>query len=176
MAQATFLEPSSQLSISSRVLIQHYDDQPLNFLVADYAVLFPFQYDAAERIDLEPYLSAVFKLAEVRVYRVPYLSLIHMCSPYHVMLAVPFYPRGFDFIFRLGYIVRVASNITLLLMPALQGYCQRNGRFNQDCSSKRLIIRLHVALRTNPYSHPGSSKKRCIQRDSVQSSNFYLES
>src|SRR5664280_533361 len=72
VAQATFLEPSSQLSIGSRVLIQHYDDQPLNFLVADYAVLFPFQYDAAERIDLEPYLSAVFKLAEVRVYRVPY--------------------------------------------------------------------------------------------------------
>jgi len=72
VAQATFLEPSSQLSISSRVLIHHYDDQPLNFLVADYAVLFPFLYDAVERIDLEPYLSAVFKLAEVRVYRVPY--------------------------------------------------------------------------------------------------------
>jgi len=41
MAQATFLEPSSQLSIGSRVLIHHYDDQPLDFVVADYAVLFP---------------------------------------------------------------------------------------------------------------------------------------
>ncbi len=46
-------------------------------------------------------------------------------APYRVMLAVPLYPRGFGFIFRLGYIVRVASNITLLLMPALLSYCQR---------------------------------------------------
>jgi hypothetical protein len=61
VAQATFLEPSSQLSIGSRVLIQHYDDQPLDFLMADYAVLFPFQYDAAERLDLGPYLSAIFE-------------------------------------------------------------------------------------------------------------------
>ena len=61
VAQATFTESGSQLSIESRVLIQHYDDQPLDFLVADYAVLFPFQYDAAERADLGPYLSAIFE-------------------------------------------------------------------------------------------------------------------
>ena len=61
VAQATFTEPGSQLSIESRVLIQHYDDQPLDFLVADYAVLFPFQYDVAERADLGPYLSAIFE-------------------------------------------------------------------------------------------------------------------
>jgi len=60
VAQATFLEPSSRLSIGSRVLLQHYDDQPLNFLVADYAVYFPFQYDATERVDLGPYLSVIF--------------------------------------------------------------------------------------------------------------------
>lgn len=57
---ATFLKPNIQLSIDSRVLIQHYDDQPLDFIVAEYAVLYPFQYDVAERIDLEPYLSAIF--------------------------------------------------------------------------------------------------------------------
>ena len=60
VAQATFLEPGSQLSISSRILIQHFDDQPLDFLVADYAVLFPFQYDAAEQVDLGAYLSTIF--------------------------------------------------------------------------------------------------------------------
>ena len=60
VAQATFTEPGSLLSIDSRVLIQHYDDQPLDFLVADYAVFFPFQYDAAERIDLGPYLPVIF--------------------------------------------------------------------------------------------------------------------
>jgi transglutaminase-like putative cysteine protease len=61
VAQATFLKPAGQLSISSRVLIQHYDDQPLDFLVADYAVLFPFQYDVAERADLGPYLSVIYE-------------------------------------------------------------------------------------------------------------------
>jgi transglutaminase-like putative cysteine protease len=60
MAQATFLDSGFQLSIDSRVVIQHYDDQPLDFWVADYAVLFPFQYDAAERIVLEPYLLMVY--------------------------------------------------------------------------------------------------------------------
>jgi transglutaminase-like putative cysteine protease len=60
VAEAIFLKPSNSLSISSRVLIQHYDDQPLNFLVANYAVSFPFQYDVAERIDLEPYLSSIY--------------------------------------------------------------------------------------------------------------------
>lgn len=60
VAEAIFLKPSNNLSISSRVLIQHYDDQPLNFLVANYAVSFPFQYDVVERIDLEPYLSSIY--------------------------------------------------------------------------------------------------------------------
>jgi transglutaminase-like putative cysteine protease len=60
VAQATFLEPGNQLSISSCVVIQHYDSQPLDFLVADYAVFFPFQYDAGECIDLGPYLSVIF--------------------------------------------------------------------------------------------------------------------
>jgi transglutaminase-like putative cysteine protease len=61
VALATFLEPGNQLSISSCVVIQHYDNQPLDFLVADYAVLFPFQYDVAERIDLSPYLLMIFE-------------------------------------------------------------------------------------------------------------------
>ncbi|MEQ1636338.1 MAG: transglutaminase family protein [Methylococcales bacterium] len=61
VAQVTFATPSNWLSIDSRVLIEHYDDQPLDFLVADYAVRYPFQYDAAERVDLEPYLSAIFE-------------------------------------------------------------------------------------------------------------------
>ncbi len=60
VTQATFLEPSNRLSIDSRILIQHYDDQPLDFLVADYAVFFPFQYDFAESVDLGPYLSTIF--------------------------------------------------------------------------------------------------------------------
>lgn len=61
LVQATFLSPTNTLSIDSRFVLQHYDDQPLDFLVADYAVLFPFQYDATERIDLMPYLTVLFE-------------------------------------------------------------------------------------------------------------------
>lgn len=61
VAQVTFLTPSNWLSIESQILIEHYDDQPLDFLVAEYAVRYPFQYDAAERVDLEPFLSVIFE-------------------------------------------------------------------------------------------------------------------
>ena len=60
VAVVSFTEPSTQLSISSRLLLQHYEDQPLNFLVAESAVYFPFQYDVAEQIDLGPYLVPIF--------------------------------------------------------------------------------------------------------------------
>lgn len=61
VALATFTEKSSRLSINSRLVLQHYDDQPLDFLVAEYAVRYPFQYDPAERADLAPYLSTLFE-------------------------------------------------------------------------------------------------------------------
>jgi transglutaminase-like putative cysteine protease len=60
VAVASFSEPSRRLSIQSRVLLQHYQDRPLDFLVADHAVYFPFRYDPAESVDLGPYLGPVF--------------------------------------------------------------------------------------------------------------------
>lgn len=60
VAWVNFIEPSNRLSIVSRLLLQHYDDQPLDFLVAEFAVFYPFQYEAAERVDLGPYLLPVF--------------------------------------------------------------------------------------------------------------------
>ncbi|MGZ8244797.1 transglutaminase family protein [Methylomagnum sp.] len=60
VAVASFTEASRWLSIQSRVLLQHYEDRPLDFLVADQAVKFPFNYAAAERVDLGPYLWPVF--------------------------------------------------------------------------------------------------------------------
>lgn len=60
VAWASFTEPGNRLSIVSRLLLQHYDDQPLNFLVADFAVFYPFHYEVAERVDLGPYLLPVF--------------------------------------------------------------------------------------------------------------------
>ncbi len=60
VAVVNFTEPSAQLSIISRLLLRNYEDQPLNFLVAESAVYFPFQYQTAERIDLGPYLVPIF--------------------------------------------------------------------------------------------------------------------
>jgi len=60
VAEASFSLPASSLSIQSRVLLQHYDDQPLDFVVAESAVRYPFQYEIAEQIDLGPYLLPVF--------------------------------------------------------------------------------------------------------------------
>lgn len=45
-------EGSTVLVIDSEVVIEHYDDAPLDFLVEDYALLHPFAYAAGERADL----------------------------------------------------------------------------------------------------------------------------
>jgi len=60
LAIASFCLPASRLSIASRVVLEHYDEQPLDFLVADHAVRYPFQYEYAERIELGPYLLPAF--------------------------------------------------------------------------------------------------------------------
>lgn len=60
VAVASFAAPSQRLSIASQILLWHYDSQPLDFLVADSAVRYPFQYDPAEQIDLGPYLLPIF--------------------------------------------------------------------------------------------------------------------
>jgi len=53
----SFLENTNQLSIFSKVIIQHYDEAPLDFIVEDYAVHFPFDYKDDEYQDLLPFLS-----------------------------------------------------------------------------------------------------------------------
>lgn len=60
VAVASFSEPSDRLVIDSRVWLQHYHDRPLDFVVEEHAVGFPFQYAPAERLDLEPYLLPLF--------------------------------------------------------------------------------------------------------------------
>ena len=60
LAEISFLEPTRLLSIGSRVMIRHYQHRPLDFLVADHAVWFPFEYDPFERLDLGAYLAPVF--------------------------------------------------------------------------------------------------------------------
>jgi transglutaminase-like putative cysteine protease len=56
VAIATFTTPTNQLRIESEVIIQQYNEAPLDFLVADYAMNYPFAYTAEDRVLLSPYL------------------------------------------------------------------------------------------------------------------------
>lgn len=55
-----FTEPSDVLRVSSNVIIQHYDENPFDFLLDDHAVIYPFSYTEAERIELAPFLQAAY--------------------------------------------------------------------------------------------------------------------
>ena len=57
VAIATFESPATQLAIESEVVIQQYNETPLDFLVADYAVDYPFTYLHDDRIMLLPYMA-----------------------------------------------------------------------------------------------------------------------
>jgi transglutaminase-like putative cysteine protease len=57
IAIATFTEPASQLAIESEVIIQQFNQVPLDFLVADYALDYPFTYTAEDSIVLSPYMN-----------------------------------------------------------------------------------------------------------------------
>jgi transglutaminase-like putative cysteine protease len=57
VAIANFDLPTNQLVIESEVIIQQYNEEPLDFVVADYAVAYPFAYRSDERILLMPYMA-----------------------------------------------------------------------------------------------------------------------
>lgn len=57
VATANFDTPTDRLTINSEIIIQQYDQQPLDFLVADYAVNYPFEYDAEDLSVLRPYIK-----------------------------------------------------------------------------------------------------------------------
>lgn len=59
-AVVDFLEPTQNLSITSEVIIQHFDENPLDFVIEDYAVNHPFNYSLQEEVDLQPFLLPVY--------------------------------------------------------------------------------------------------------------------
>ena len=60
VAVVSFGAASNRLYIHSSVVIQHYEDNPFDFLVDDYAVHHPFAYASEELSDLTPFLQAVY--------------------------------------------------------------------------------------------------------------------
>ncbi len=60
VASVSFHEMADALSIRSEVILQHYEVEPLDFLVDEKAVMFPFHFDPLERVDLIPYQTMSF--------------------------------------------------------------------------------------------------------------------
>ena len=58
VAIASFDSPANQLVIESEVIIQQYNDAPLDFLVVDYATNYPFVYTSEDWNVLAPYVNA----------------------------------------------------------------------------------------------------------------------
>ena len=57
VAIASFDSPASQLLIESEVIIQQYNQAPLDFLMADYATNYPFAYSQEDWVVLSPYMN-----------------------------------------------------------------------------------------------------------------------
>ncbi|MDO9304794.1 MAG: transglutaminase family protein [Sulfuricurvum sp.] len=57
VAIASFDQLTSQLLIESEVIIQQFNEAPLDFLVSDYAIAYPFSYREDEQILLSPYME-----------------------------------------------------------------------------------------------------------------------
>lgn len=56
VATANFTDSTQQLIIESEVIIQQYNEDPLDFIVDDYAVNYPFEYESSDRFLLSPYM------------------------------------------------------------------------------------------------------------------------
>lgn len=58
VATVTFHEAANQLRVASEVVVEQYDDQPLDFLVEGRALTFPFRYLDQELHMLAPFCEA----------------------------------------------------------------------------------------------------------------------
>ena len=57
VAIATFDLPTNQLAVESEVVILQYNEAPLDFLVAHYAINWPFTYSSDDTVLLSPYMA-----------------------------------------------------------------------------------------------------------------------
>ncbi len=55
IAVLTFSEPATSLVIYSDLIVAHYDENPLDFLIDPSALSYPFQYSPDEQPELVPY-------------------------------------------------------------------------------------------------------------------------
>lgn len=57
VAIANFALPTTRLMIETKITIQQYNEAPLDFMVADYAIFYPFVYQPDDKVLLSPYMK-----------------------------------------------------------------------------------------------------------------------
>lgn len=67
VAVVRFSHMTERLLITSNVVIQHYDDNPFDFLIDDYAVAHPFAYANDEQAELAPFRQPVYPADQLQV-------------------------------------------------------------------------------------------------------------
>jgi transglutaminase-like putative cysteine protease len=77
VALVDFLQTAKELTIASEVMVENYEEQPLDFVLEDYARSFPFDYDPGEQIDLAPYKSPIYEQDQEMVNE----WLADLCNP-----------------------------------------------------------------------------------------------
>jgi transglutaminase-like putative cysteine protease len=77
VAVVEFQQEASELTIASEVVVENYVEEPLHFVLEDYAQLFPFDYDPQEQIDLAPYKSPIYQQDQAMVND----WLADLCNP-----------------------------------------------------------------------------------------------
>ena len=77
VAIVNFKKSASELVITSEVVVEHYEDQPLDFVLADIAQLYPFRYDPMEQVDLTPYQLSLFPQDQPELHK----WLAEICKP-----------------------------------------------------------------------------------------------
>jgi len=60
VAVVAIAQPTDLLRIASTVIIQHYDENPFDFRMDDYALMHPFAYTESDRVELDPFLQPVY--------------------------------------------------------------------------------------------------------------------
>jgi transglutaminase-like putative cysteine protease len=60
IARVDFTEPSKQLMIYSELNLQHYDSNPLDFILEETAVNYPFVYEPDTQPELAPFMHIIY--------------------------------------------------------------------------------------------------------------------
>lgn len=60
LAKVDFTQSASQLSIYSEVILQQYDTNPLDFILEESAVTYPFVYDSHSLPELTPFMALIY--------------------------------------------------------------------------------------------------------------------